>query len=154
MNTRLAYAVLVFFIVLGLGIGTVLINRSQNHCSEIYRSDTLIKFSGGQLRAEKEQTEASREKGLGGRRCIANNQAMLFVFDKPGYYPFWMKDMKFNIDMVWLNSGKQVVYAADNVSPSSYPRTFVSDKPAQYVVEVAAGQASKLGLVSGRQLFF
>jgi len=154
MNTRLAYAVLVFFIVLGLGIGILLINRPQNHCSEIYRGDADIKFSGGQLRAEKEQTEASREKGLSGRSCIADNQAMLFVFDKSGYYPFWMKDMKFNIDMIWLNSDKQVVYTADNVAASSYPRTFVSDKPAQYVVEVAAGQASKLGLVSGRQLFF
>lgn len=96
-------------------------------------------------------TVASREQGLSGRPCIKDNQAMMFVFDKDDKsdHCFWMKDMRFAIDIIWLDSSKRVVDIARNVQPESYPSTFCPGRPTAYVVEVKAGSASKLGLDVG-----
>jgi len=79
---------------------------------------------------------------------------MLFIFDQPGYYPFWMKDMRFPIDIAWLNVNKQVVEVQANLAPSSYPQTFTNPSPALYVLEIKAGQAAKLNLVTGTSVKF
>jgi uncharacterized membrane protein (UPF0127 family) len=79
---------------------------------------------------------------------------MLFIFDKPATYPFWMKDMKFPIDVVWLNSDHNVVTVKSNVSPASYPETFQNSAPAQYVLELKAGQAKALEINNKTNLSF
>jgi uncharacterized membrane protein (UPF0127 family) len=94
-----------------------------------------------------------REVGLGGKTHLAENQAMLFVFDTDGLYSFWMKDMQIPIDIAWLDADKRVVYLLANVSPDTYERTppqvFTPPVAARYVVEMAAGNAAKLGLGIG-----
>ena len=60
------------------------------------------------LRLEVADTDASRTLGLSGRDSLDSGAGMLFTFDAPGIYPFWMKDMKFPLDMVWIDSGKVV----------------------------------------------
>lgn len=123
-------------------------------CQANYRNDSQIKIDSRTLKIEVANTETSREKGLSGRSCIGANQGMLFVFAKPGYYPFWMKDMKFSIDMVWANSNKRVVYIQPNVQPSTYPQSFTNQEPAKYVLELQAGNSAKLGISVGSQLKF
>jgi uncharacterized membrane protein (UPF0127 family) len=144
---------LVFFIVslvlLWAATFAVIHKSSQDRCGEKYRQDTTLHFNGRQLAAQTAKSEAEREKGIGGLACMGPDQAMLFVFDKPGFYPFWMKDAHFPIDIVWLSSQKEAVYVADNISPSSYPKSFVSPQAAQYVLELKAGQAAVLNIVSG-----
>lgn len=71
---------------------------------------------------------------------------MLFVFEEDGYHAFWMKDMKFSIDMIWLDESMAIVHIERNVSPSSYPNTYKSPEPARYVLEVQAGTADRLNL--------
>ena len=68
---------------------------------------------------------------------------MLFVYNKPGDYRFWMKDTKIPLDMFWINSDKQIVHIEKDVQPSSYPESFGSEEPAQYVLETNAGFAKK-----------
>lgn len=99
-------------------------------------------------------TGATRTQGLSGRRNLPANQAMLFVFDQPANECFWMKDMNFPIDIVWLNASKQVVHVVSDASPSSYPGNFCPDEKAQYVLEFNAGVAAELGLADGQQLQF
>ena len=48
------------------------------------------------------QTETSRQQGLSGRKSLGENEGMLFVFDQPGIYLFWMKGMKFPLDFIWI----------------------------------------------------
>lgn len=115
-------------------------------CQVFYRDDARIQINSQSLSAEVVASDPEREKGLSGRSCIGLNQAMLFKFDKPGIYPFWMKDMRFAIDMVWLDSSKKVVFIKSYVTPATYPQTFVSIDPAQYVLELKAGRAGQLGL--------
>jgi len=66
---------------------------------------------------------------------------MLFVFPEDGKYAFWMKDMRFSIDILWLSADGRVVYMALNVSPDTYPQVFRPDVPARYVLELPAGYA-------------
>ncbi len=49
------------------------------------------------------KTDAERIKGLSGRDKLGTNEGMLFVFKDPGIYPFWMKNMKFPIDIIYIN---------------------------------------------------
>lgn len=101
------------------------------------------------IRLDVVRSEAAREKGLGGRIGLADNQGMLFVFDDTNEHCFWMKDMRFSIDMIWLNARGRVEHIEKNVSPDTYPETFCPNKPSKYMLEVVAGMASDLRLRTG-----
>ncbi len=98
--------------------------------------------------------QQEREKGLGDRDYISDYEAMIFVFEQPDIYEFWMKDMKFPLDIVWLNEKREVVYIKENAKPESYPESFVPPQKAQYVIEFNTGLVSKLGIKVGNILDF
>jgi uncharacterized membrane protein (UPF0127 family) len=99
-------------------------------------------------------TEAERAKGLGGRESMSADQGMLFVFDRPEAACFWMKDMRFSLDIMWLDAGKRVIHVARDVSPQTYPKSFCPPTPAKYVIELNAGEAAKSGITTGHTLKF
>jgi uncharacterized membrane protein (UPF0127 family) len=103
----------------------------------------------GVIHAEIADTDASREQGLSGRHSLAQDQGMLFIFDTSGQYGFWMKDMEFSLDMVWMNENKTIVGVTKDISTSTYPSTFDPPVPVKYVLEIKAGSADALGLVPG-----
>jgi uncharacterized protein len=142
--------------LIGLGVSTFvkLYANVPQPCKAPYRNDATVSVGINKISAEVAQTNSQKDKGLGGRTCIAADQGMLFVFDKPGIYPFWMKDMKFPIDMVWIDSNHTVVTIKSNVSPSTYPQNFKNSEPAQYVLELKAGQAKALDINNGVNLSF
>lgn len=88
-------------------------------------------------------TPISRAQGLSGTTSLEPDTGMLFVFEEPGLYGFWMKEMNYSIDMLWLDREKKIVHIESNVLPSSYPQIFISKTAAQYVLEVPAGFVSK-----------
>lgn len=93
-------------------------------------------------------TEELRRKGLSGRKSMPQNAGMLFVFDKEGYYPFWMKDTYFPLDFIWINNDK-IVDITQNVPFSPGLETnnlplYVSKVPADKVIEVNGGVAESL----------
>ena len=96
-------------------------------------------------------TEATREKGLSGRDPLGPDEGMLFVFQTPLAYGFWMKDMKFPIDIIWIAQGQIVDITTDAAVPVPgqelpvyYPRI-----PVDHVLEVRAGYAREHGLRTG-----
>ena len=95
---------------------------------------------------------AERSQGLSGWEMLKNTEAMLFVFDTPGEHCFWMKDMKFSIDILWFDTGKKLIYEKRGVSPATYPESFCSSKPAKYVVEVTAGVSADNQIKLGDKL--
>lgn len=124
---------------------------------EIRRDVVSIETSGGKLGAEVVDTPASREQGLSGRKALYEEKGMLFVFDHPGKYGFWMKDMLFSIDIIWISEEGTVVHVERNVTPESYsqhnpPKTFVNKPDAKYVLEVSAGTSEKYGLYLGTKV--
>lgn len=95
-----------------------------------------IKLGDKSYTAEIARTTESRSKGLSGRKSLPYHQAMLFVFDEPGAYGFWMKDMNFPIDIIWIDENLKVIDVTPNNAPKSYPQIFKPKSPAQYVLEI------------------
>jgi uncharacterized membrane protein (UPF0127 family) len=123
-------------------------------CKVPYRDDLQITAGTNTINSELALTDNQRDTGLGGRSCIGPEQSMLFVFKKPDYYPFWMKDMKFPIDIIWINQNKTVNKVEADVSPSTYPRSFTNTQPSMYVLEIQAGLAQQLNITEGTSLQF
>lgn len=95
-------------------------------------------------------TREQRAKGLSGREYLADDEGLLFVFQNPGRHGFWMKDMNFAIDIIWVDEEKKVVDIRENANPESYPaETFYPSYPALYVLEINAGLVEKYGIKVG-----
>ena len=97
--------------------------------------------------------EAARVKGLSGRDRLPANTAMLFVFPSAKRACFWMKDMRFPIDIVWLDKAKKITHIEKRVEPGSFPRTYCAEDRAKYVLELAAGSADRHHMRLGQTLF-
>jgi uncharacterized membrane protein (UPF0127 family) len=117
----------------------------------IYRATTnrssKIHLNGTAFSAEVVDTPITREKGLSDRDQLDQHTVMLFVFQRSENQCFWMRDMKFPIDIVWLDSNKKVSAIERNVSPATYPQNFCHDS--QYVIELNAGVAEQINLKIG-----
>ncbi len=93
-------------------------------------------------------TDEERIKGLGGRDSLAAKTGMWFLFPADAQDPFWMKDMNFPLDLVFVGSDMKVVYVKTNVPnhEKDYAYTeadyITSTAPYRYVLEVSAGEAA------------
>lgn len=85
------------------------------------------------------KTNQERQRGLGGQASLPPNHGMFFVFDHDDYHSFWMENMHFAIDILWLDQNLTVVDTKLDVTPESYPTSFTPRSPARYVLEVSAG---------------
>ena len=119
-----------------------------------YTDSGQLTFSIGTttLLTEVVKTPEDRNQGLSGRTSLEPQTGMLFIFEEPGIYPFWMKDMNFPIDMIWIDEQWRIVDISHNISPETYPQTFSSSLPIRYVLEVNAGFSRKNNLLSGMTL--
>jgi uncharacterized membrane protein (UPF0127 family) len=142
--------------LIGFGTSTFikLYQANPSSCKSQYRHDTSVAIGDNKINAEVVQSDQDKEQGLSGRSCIREDQGMLFVFKESDKYDFWMKDMKFAIDIIWLNESKQAVKVEPNITPATYPKTFVNERPAMYVLELRATRAQQLNIVEGSQLQF
>lgn len=97
-------------------------------------------------------TAAQQQQGLSGRTSLPQNQGMLFIFQTANRYPFWMKDMKFPLDMIFMNNGKIVaIFNNVPVPKGTNPNlpTYTPASPANQVLEINAGQAKKYKFKNG-----
>lgn len=99
-------------------------------------------------------TDELREKGLGDRTSLDPRDAMLFVFQDNTRHFFWMKDMEFPIDIVWLNTDKKVIHIEKGVATSTYPNPFGPQDNSQYVIEYNAGISDEIRLNEGDKINF
>jgi uncharacterized protein len=115
--------------------------------------------SGKVLSVELMLTGEDRARGLMGRPSLPSDHGLLFVFEAPGSYPFWMKNCRFPIDIVWMDEEGRVVYVAASVPPCrrdpcpTYQPGGPS-RPARFVLEIGAGQAEREGVRRGSKLDF
>lgn len=98
--------------------------------------------------------KCKKDLGLSGKETLDNEEGMMFIFEKLGKYPFWMKDMKFSIDILWINDNFKVVGIEKNVSPKSYPKTYGNNYPALYVLETQNGYLEKNNIKLGQKINF
>jgi uncharacterized membrane protein (UPF0127 family) len=96
-----------------------------------------------------------REQGLMFRDGLDEDQGMLFIFEKEGKYCFWMKNMNFPLDIIWINRDNKIVDIKKNV-PCSQDNleVLVPNDSAIYVLEVNAGFADKNKIEIGDRISF
>lgn len=109
-------------------------------------------INGHSFTLEVVKKQADQQRGLSGRSSLNADHGMLFVFNKSDYYPFWMKDMKFALDIIYIE-GDKVVFIAPNVPPptdaASTPTTIHPDTKADKVLEINAGLSQKYDIKKG-----
>ena len=110
---------------------------------------------GTEVEAELAASFAEEQRGLMFRRELPASQGMLFLFDNPGHYGFWMLNTLVPLDIVWLDSERRVVFVSKNTPPcppGALCPTYGGEATAQFVLELAAGQAATHGLTLGSRL--
>ena len=105
-------------------------------------------------------TPEERQQGLSGREQMGRDSGMLFVFEEEHVRHFWMKEMHFPLDIIWIDAQCRLVEVAANVptpppdaANEEIPRVR-SPAPAQYVLEVNAREAARYGLQPGDAVEF
>lgn len=112
---------------------------------------TRIVFGGVILTVEIARTPADQQKGLSDRDSMALNHGMLFVFDSEGMWGFWMKGMRFSLDIIWFDSQKRAVFIEQGLSPCTPQNCPIYTPPvnAMFVLEVNAGFVKAHNIVIG-----
>jgi uncharacterized membrane protein (UPF0127 family) len=100
---------------------------------------------------EQATTPDAREQGLSGRASIDSDTGMLFVMEQPQQVCLWMNEMRFSIDMIWLDGQNRITKIEPNVAPNTFPKIFCQNDTLR-VVELKAGVAEAAHLRVGNQL--
>ncbi|MFH1455213.1 MAG: DUF192 domain-containing protein [bacterium] len=94
-----------------------------------------------------------KDLGLSGKTSL-NQEGMIFIFEKVGNYGFWMKDMNFSIDILWINDVFEVIGIEKSLSSDTYPKSFGGKYLAKYILEVSAGYSDKNNIKIGDKIIF
>ena len=101
--------------------------------------------------------DATRGRGLSGRRTLGRNEGMLFLYPNQGVRSFWMKDCHVDLDVLFLDARGCVINVVTLLAPVAGTQELdlplaVSERPAATVLELPAGTARRLGLRAGSQV--
>ncbi len=118
-----------------------------------------VKLGNKEYSAILVKSDKDKMKGLSGRTSLDKNTGMLFVFDKKAPYPFWMKDMKFPIDIIYINDDSIVdifenVPAPQKAAPLYSLPVYKPKSDANYVFEINAGQTKQNDIKIGDKVSF
>ncbi len=146
------------------GLGTrvaiaSLVTLAALACSLVEREgpqpEGWVEIRGHRVAVEIAEERAEQAKGLGDRDSLSWGHGMYFVYDRPGFYSFWMKDMRFPIDIVWLRDGRivdlhpNVPFEPGGNGPTVRPSSLVNA-----VLELPAGYAAAQGWRVGDRVVF
>jgi uncharacterized protein len=116
-----------------------------------------VSVNGYKLVADLALTQDQQTKGLAVKNHINESEGMLFVFQQPSRPSFWMKGMKFPIDIVWLGANRSVVYIESNLEPCPSQGDcpgYVPSRDSLYVLETTAGFSHRHNVKVGTQTNF
>lgn len=122
---------LVLFLLCDQAQSPVIDSKLENQAL-VYIGDLQIPVSIADSSEEQEQ-------GLSGTASLDAGTGKLFIFNTSGRYGFWMKDMKYSLDIVWIDQDFKIIAIDKDISPESYPKIFYPPSDVKYVLELNAG---------------
>ena len=138
----------------GLVVYTDLVAQTFKLGSRLPASPVILP-NGDRVLAELATTEVDRQRGLMHRAALAPDRGMLFFFPTPGIHGFWMSQTLIPLDILWLDAERRVVSISAETPPcpsgGSCP-IYSPSAPAQFVLELASGEAARRNLQLGDQL--
>ena len=132
----------------------IALKNSSN--SSVNSNLQILKIGETEVRVEIVATAEEKSVGLGGRESLAEYEGMLFVFEEPGVYGFWMKGMKFGLDFIWISQSR-VVEVAEDVKPpvADYvPEVYQPKQPIEAMLEVNAGWVRRNNVKIGDEVAY
>ena len=123
-----------------------------------------VTIGGEAFELELAADDATRVKGLSGRKSLDEHRGMLFVFPKSAVQSFWMADCLIDIDIVFLDSRSRIVKThemkkeppqREDESRAAYEKrlkSYSSDQPSRFVIELAAGSIDRLEIKPGQTI--
>ena len=115
----------------------------------------VVSIGGADFTVELALTAEEQIQGLSGRPTLTKDTGMLFVYQAPSTYSFWMPDMHFPLDIVWIGTDCAVADVTLNALPPEPGQAnkdlplYSPKAPAQYVLEINAGEAEAKGISQG-----
>lgn len=143
MKTRLITGIVVVILVIVLGV--VFVNMITNNFRFPFFPQTPTKsvtIDGHTFLVTVASTEKDKEIGLSNISSLPKDQGMIFPFDHTDYYGFWMKNMKFPIDIIYIANKKIVTIFSNVEAPKNAAETlpiYKPSEPADTVLEINAG---------------
>jgi len=132
----------IFLIIIISAIGLRIVNFVTK------RGEIEIKSKVFKIEILKNEWELA--KGLSGRESLAENKGLLFVFPSSEKHGFWMRGMKFPIDIIWIDNGEVIDIKQNAPIPLTQNyETYSPSAPANYVLEINAGLSEKYGFKVG-----
>ncbi|MCX7918749.1 MAG: DUF192 domain-containing protein [bacterium] len=110
-------------------------------------------INGHPVTVELAVTQEERRRGLSYRDSLPADYGMLFIYPNSAIRSYWMNEMRFPIDIIWIRENRVVgiVHSASTTSP---PQRFQSPEPVNYVLEVNAGWANAHSITTGAHVVF
>ncbi len=115
---------------------------------------SVVQVKSTKINVEVADTAAKRKQGLGGRQSLASDSGMLFIFEKPDVYKFWMKGLSFPLDLIWIRDETVVDIIKNAVPPMSGQKDetlplYAPSQPIDKVLEVSSGFVDNHGIQVG-----
>ena len=127
---------------------------------EVVELNSAVMIGDAVFSAELAVNAGERTKGLSDRDGLEPGTGMLFIFEDREVSSFWMRRMRFSLDLIWISEDCRVVDITPNVpfpkpgtSTSNLP-SYRSSAPAAYNFEINAGEASEFGIRVGDAVRF
>lgn len=116
------------------------------------RKEARIKIGNATVNVKIADNPYTRERGLSGTQNLNENEGMLFIFDTPNKYEFWMKEMNYPLDILWIDENKNIIYIKNNATPESYPEIFRPNNSALWILEVNSDFIEKNNVSLGEKV--
>lgn len=152
MRTRLIIGIIVVILIVILGV--VFFNVVNNNISLPFapKPKSTVTIDSHTFHVTVASNEQDKEIGLSNMSSLPQDQGMLFTFDHPDFYGFWMRNMKFPIDIIYIANKKIVTIFSNVPAPSNTSSTLTIYKPKQQadtVLEINAGLSDKYHFTNG-----
>lgn len=135
--------------------GLLLVGLLMAGCSTI--NGQWVELDGQRYTVEIADNDAERARGLMFRDRLAQDSGMLFIHEREAPQAYWMKNTRIPLDILYFDNDRKLVSQQRDVPPCALGNAcppYPSDAPARYVLELNAGEATRLQLQDGMQLRF
>lgn len=149
MNTKLIIGAITILIILALAF---VFGQKYLQTGGLFTPTTKVTINNHAFSVAIAKSSKDKQVGLSSRASLGKDEGMIFSFGTPDYYHFWMKNMKFPIDIIYIKDRK-IVTILDNVpvpttNPDN-PETYQPTEAADTVLEIGAGVAKQYGIKVG-----
>jgi uncharacterized membrane protein (UPF0127 family) len=108
-----------------------------------------VTLKGHTYRVAIADTPQLRAQGLSGTANLGKDHGMLFSFQTPETACFWVKDMRYDLDILWFDANNKLTKIETDLSPSTYPNSYCPPAPVTHVLELNAGTVQALHVSLG-----